>query len=148
MRDLVLDVGVLMSASGLGALEYHDHSMELAQKIEAGINWFLALDKRGRIEYQYREKMKPGDFGLELLIRLASKNKLVFVPVKHIPKGASVDLRDKAHFDSEDFKYVQTAYYTHCKILVSHDPHYSDAVCRILRKIEVKVHSAQTAAAV
>src|SRR2546425_9836789 len=71
MKDLVVDVGVLMSASGLGAPEYHDPSFELATKIEACTNLFLAMDGRRRIEYQYQEKMRPGTFGRELLIRLA-----------------------------------------------------------------------------
>ena len=141
MKDLVVDVGVLMSASGLGAPEYHDPSFELATKIEACTNLFLAMDGRRRIEYQYQEKMRPGTFGRELLIRLATNNKLVIVPVKPVPKATRVALME-AHFDPEDFKYVQTAFHTSCKVLVSHDTDYSAAVCSTLRKIDVRIRSA------
>ena len=62
IRDLTVDVGVLMSASGLGANEHHDASLALANRIVLEDAWGLALDSRGRIRYQYEQKLGPDSF--------------------------------------------------------------------------------------
>ena len=61
--DLTLDVGVLMSASGLGALHYRDSSLRLTKKMLAKPRYLLALDKQGTIRTQYNRKIKPDRFG-------------------------------------------------------------------------------------
>ncbi len=48
----------------------------------------------------------------------------------------------EAHFDKEDFKYADTAASTQCKKLVSHDPDYSPAVRKVLKRVDVSILSA------
>jgi hypothetical protein len=141
-KDLTVDVGVLMAASGLGAYEFHDESLKLAQRIESDSALRLALDKKGRVEYQYRTMMKSGTFGHSWLAMLASRNKIVIVTLKKLNRGITTALQE-AHFDPEDYKYVETASSTACGFLVSHDPDYSPNVRKILRRAVVSVFSAR-----
>jgi hypothetical protein len=141
-KDLTIDVGVLMSASGLGDDRNHDHSLALAKKVEASPNFVLALDARKRIEQQYRDKMRQGTFGQAWLMRLFLKEKINYIPWGALPKGARVAL-EQAHFDREDYKYVETAARAKCGVIVSHDPDYSPRVQGILGQIDVFVCSAE-----
>lgn len=141
--DLTVDVGVVMSGSALGDLQNSPSSLELMKAIESRPNWMLALDRRGRIRHQYEQKVKRG-FGQDWLRRLATRNRIVFVPWQRLNRGIVTKLKEE-HFDKEDFKYVETAAATDCKTLVSHDDDYSPAVRKTIRRIPVHVVSADEA---
>ncbi len=138
--DLTVDVGILMSGSGLGDLAHQVWSLALMKGIESKPDWLLALDKRGRIRYQYEERVKQG-FGRDWLRRLATRGRIVLIPWQRLNRGVVTALKE-AHFDKEDFKYVETAAVTVCKVLVSHDPDYTDGVRSVLKRIPVHVAAA------
>ena len=143
--DLTVDVGVVMSASGLGAAGHREASLGLLKAIESRAQWLLALDSRGRIRYQYEEKVKQG-FGEAWLRRLASTNRIAFVTCRKLDRGTVTRLKED-HFDPEDFKYVHTAASTQCKKLISHDPDYSHQVRKTLKRVDVEVLTAEEAIA-
>lgn len=143
--DLTVDVGVVMSGSGLGAPEHRQSSLDLMKAVESETAFLLALDSKGRIRHQYNLMVKRG-FGYYWLQRLAAKGSITVVKWKRLNRGAVVALVER-HFDPEDMKYVETAAGTSCKILVSHDPDYSPSVRKVLRKsLGVKVLHAKEAA--
>jgi hypothetical protein len=144
-RDLTIDVGVLMAASGVGAYEHHDSSLKLANRILTEDSWCLAVDSKGRIQYQYEEKLGSQTFARKWLSQLASADKIIPVPSKAMSRGIRTALKEK-HFDPEDYKYAENAANSSCKELVSHDPDYSPPVRKILKKVGVKVMSAHSAA--
>jgi len=129
-----------MSGSTLGALEHSEASLNLLKAIEARSGWALAMDTKGRIRHQYEEKIKHG-FGKDWLRRLATTNRILFIKCQNVDKGTRTALKE-AHFDTEDFKYVDTAASTSSKKLVSHDPDYSPKVRKALKRISVSVLSA------
>jgi hypothetical protein len=126
-----------MSGSELGDLAHFTSSLELMRAIESRPGWQLALDDRGRIRHQYEEQVKRG-FGRDWLRRLATIGRVSFVPWRRLDRGILTALQE-AHFDREDFKYVETSAATECRVLVSHDPDYSAAVHKVLKRIPVNV---------
>lgn len=132
-----------MSGSELGDLTHTSSSLELMRAIESRPAWLLALDDRGRIRYQYEEKVKHG-FGRDWLRRLATRGRITLVAWQRLSRGVVTALKE-AHFDREDFKYVETATGTSSNVLVSHDPDYSAAVLDVLRRIPVQVMPASKA---
>ena len=144
--DLTVDVGVVMAGSGLGDLVHATSSLELMKAIESRPNWALAFDSRNRIKHQYEEMIKQG-FGRDWLRRLATRGRIIIVPWERLNRGIQTALKEE-HFDPEDRKYVETAAKTETKVLVSHDPDYSNSVRRIIRRIHVYVASASEALAI
>lgn len=146
MFDLTVDVGVLMIAFRVSDLgDTGNACSRLAHKVNSAPRYSLAWDKGGLIKYQYNEKLKNNTGYMYWLKQLASKDKIKTVTRIHVNRGTVTRLNE-AHFNSrgEDFKYVQTAAATKCKILVSRDPDYSRGVRRILRrKLSVVVRQAQ-----
>ena len=72
MNDLTVDVGVLMSGSGLGAYEHYEYSNQLMQlMMDSGI--YLVVDKEGMIRAQYAQKMQPPTFGQQWVRQMASR---------------------------------------------------------------------------
>src|SRR5436853_3973790 len=96
-RHLVVDVGVLMAASKLGACEFYEISLRFATHIGECPSCFLAIDERGRIRQQYEDKMRAGTLGQALVARLATIGRLILVPVRPIPRGVRVELQE-THF--------------------------------------------------
>ncbi len=143
MIDLTLDVCILISGSGLGGdnNKYKNSCHDILVGLIGNPELYLAIDKRGKIEYQYRDKLKQGTLGHHFLAQMASMNKIVFIPWQNLDNGTRTQLKE-AHFDPEDYKYVQNASGTKCKILSSHDnSDYSPKVCSIIKKrlgVEVK----------
>ena len=77
MIDLTIDVGILMTGSGIGNPE-NSESCHLLMRQTLDISaWYLALDERGRIRHQYETKMKEGTFGYHWLLEMASRNKII-----------------------------------------------------------------------
>jgi len=146
VTDLTVDVGVLMSGSGLGDRSNYAASARLMNDMVQLIPAVLVIDNRGIIRAQYAEKMVQGTLGHQWVQRMASMGKIVLVSWGRFNKGARTKLKE-AHFDPEDFKYVRTACETQSKRLVSHDTHdYSDHVCQILRRrLNVRVCGAAEA---
>ena len=97
------------------------------------------MDKRGRIQAQYQQRVKHG-FGQAWMRRLAGSS----CAMDELPPGVSNALKE-AHFDTEDLKYAETAAGTECNILVSHDRDYSPAVRKILKRLPVHIGSAEEA---
>jgi hypothetical protein len=141
LLDLTIDVGVVMSGSGLGDPKHSADSLELLKAVESEKGWHLALDERGRILHQYQEKVKQG-FGRDWIRRLASSGKIIHVPWQRMNRGIRTALIE-VHFDPEDYKYAETASHTGCKVLVAHDDDYSIKVRRVLRRVSVDVISAR-----
>ena len=145
MKDITVDIGVLMSASRMGDPPHHDSTLRLTEKMKEVSDAGLALDARGKIEQQYGEKLGGQSYGAIWVKEMATKGKVVRVEWGRFNRGVKTAL-EEAHFDWEDFKYVQTAASTSCKWLVSHDPDYSPTVRQILRKrLEVSVVDAASA---
>lgn len=145
--DLTVDIGVLMIAFGASNLRDTGNACSrLARKLNSLPHYLLAWDDGGLIKNQYEEKLKNNTGYMYWLAQLAKKNKIKPVTRIHVNRGTVAELV-QLHFDSsrrEDFKYVQTAGATECKILVSRDPDYSRGVRRILRKnLSVVVRQAQ-----
>jgi hypothetical protein len=143
--DLTVDVGVVMAGSSLGDPAHFQSSLDLLKAIESREGWSLALDSKGRIRYQYEEKVKQG-FGQAWLRRLASTGRISMIKWQKLNKGIVTGLKEE-HFDTEDFKYVETAAATSCRKLVSHDPDYSTAIRAILRRINLSIIAAADACA-
>jgi hypothetical protein len=61
------------------------------------------------------------------------KDKILKIPWQRIDRGTRTQLKE-VHFDTEDWKYVETAAATEARRLVSHDPDYSRPVRRILNR--------------
>lgn len=142
--DLTIDICVLMSGSRIGNIHYFQSSFDLMKKMESDNKFKLALDQRKKIYNQYLKKLKEGTYGHQWLILMASKKKIRIIPWKYIQRGIKGEL-ERARFPigTEDFNYVVTAAGTICKFLVSHDPHYSNKACRILRrKLGIRVKEA------
>ena len=141
--DLTIDICVLMSGSGTGNKKYRQTSLALLEKMKGRKYFSLALDNRRKILNQYWEKLK-GTYG-EIWIRdMIVKGKINIVPWRNINRSIIVALQE-VHFPvgTEDFNYVVTASGTNCKCLVSHDRHYSNRACRVLRrKLEIRVKTA------
>jgi len=143
MKDLTIDVGILMTGSGIGNPDNSQSCNLLMKKTMATLNWCLALDKGGKIENQYGTKLGQGTFGHHWLLQMASRDKIKYVTWRSIDRGTITQLKE-AHFDKEDFKYVRTAEATVCKIIVSHDPDYSNRIRRILRRrLDVVVNDSE-----
>jgi len=103
------------------------------KKVRDSVNYKIAVDHKKRIRYQYDQKLKEGTFGHHWIMELASRNKITTVESLHLDRGVRSALKE-AHFDKEDYKYVETSAATECKILVSHDPDYSSNIRQILKK--------------
>jgi hypothetical protein len=144
MKDFTIDVGVLIDGSGRGSvLEYREPSHKLMKKVRDDDEYRIVVDKKGRIKYQYEQKLKQGTFGHHWLQNLASRGKIIILKSMRLGRGVLTRLKE-IHFDTEDYKYVETAAATRCKILVSHDPDYSVRVQRVLRRdLDVVVFSAK-----
>ncbi len=133
MKDLTIDVNVLMGGSGTGNQQNYHSCYSLMQRTMNTLNWFLALDNGGIIRTQYENKLRHGTYGYYWLLEMAKRDKIRPVEWGDIDRGTRTQLKE-VHFDPEDFKYVRTAAVTVCKIIVSHDDDYSTKVRRILRR--------------
>ena len=139
-KQLTVDTGVLMSASGSGAPDHHDVSVELLERMLAVDECLAVVDTEGMITFQYETKMDAGQFGRQWFRRMSELGKVCEVKRLRLDRGVSVALRE-CHLDPEDMKYfVRTAASSASGLLVSHDPDYSAAVRRVLmRGLNVRV---------
>ncbi len=145
VKDLTVDVGVLMSGSKLGDPPNYRKSKLLMDVMMSIKDARLLMDDRGRINNQYSSKMVQGTVGHSWVRQMATKGKVVFVRWRRMDRGTTTKLKE-AHFDPEDVKYVRTAAESSSKKLVSHDPDYSPSVQRVLKKrMSVQVLDANAA---
>jgi len=141
--DLTIDICVLMSGSGIGNKNYRQTSLILMKIMKKRKNFSFAVDDRKKIFNQYWQKLK-GTYGESWIRNMIEKEKVKIIPWRHIDRSIKIELRGvRFPIGTEDFNYVVTASGTNCKFLVSHDPHYSNEACRILRrKLEIRVKTA------
>ncbi len=147
MKDLTVDVGILMTGSGLNDdHRYADSCQSLMKQMRDRVEAYLVLDMGERIRSQYERKMVHGTLGHEWVRQMAKADKISIVKLGQFNRGVRTALK-QAHFDPEDFKYVRTAAESCSKRLVSYDPDYSPKVRRILksRVVGVVVQSATEA---
>ncbi len=147
MRDLTVDVGILMTGSGLSDDDRSaDSCQSLMKQMRDRDEAYLVLDRGKLISSQYDRKMGHGTFGHEWVRQMAKADKISIVKLSEFNRGVRTALKE-AHFDQEDFKYVRTAAESHSKRLVSHDPDYSPKVRTILKRkvLAVVVQSAADA---
>lgn len=147
MRDLTVDVGILMTGSGLSDDgRYADCCLSLMKEMRDRDEAYLVLDSDQQISSQYDRKMGHGAFGQEWVRQMAKADKITFVKWKEFNRGARVALMEVS-FSKEDFRYVRTAAVSCSKRLVSHDPHYTRKVRKILKRkvVGVVVQSATEA---
>lgn len=146
MKQLTVDVNVLMIGSALGDRSHYESCRTLMVGMQENEQGRLVLDKGGIILEQYQRKMVQGTFGHEWVRQMASQGKTCYVAWGDIDKGTRTKLKE-AHFHKEDFKYVRTAAASVSKRLVAHDPDYSPAVRKILKgRLSVVVLEANGAA--
>ncbi len=139
MKDLTVDVGILMTGSGLSDDARHAASCRrLMTQMRDCAEASLVLDKGRTISNQYDEKMRHGTLGSEWVRVMAKAGKICIVKLGRFNRGVRTALKE-AHFDPEDFKYVRTAAETDSRRLVSHDPDYSPKVRKILKRKVVGV---------
>lgn len=139
--DLTLDVCILITGSGVSDCNtnaaYGKDCFDLMGRMIDVEEYRLALDKRGKIELQYRQKLSPQHFGHYFLKQMASKEKIVIVSWHALNRGIRVQLAGRGFTHSrEDYKFVVVASATCCKKLVSHEQHFFN-VQNILRRIPV-----------
>ena len=139
MAELTIDICILRSGSGIGNTKYYESSNSFMRRFLEIDTLYLALDERGRIRHQYDTQLKEGIFGHHWLSRMADRDRIAMIPWQRIDRGTRTALQE-AHFDPEDFKYVETSAATDTKTISTHDPDYTRRVCRILRRrLEVEV---------
>jgi len=138
MIDLIIDMCILLSGSGKGDPLYEIDCRKLMKEFLKKSELFLALDEKGKIKYQYDKNLKPGTYGEFWLKQMASQDKIRHIPWQRFAKGTKTALQE-AHFDTEDYKYVETAAFTECKTISTHDSDYSARIRKILKKIKIKV---------
>ena len=147
MKDLTVDVGILMTGSGLSDDNREAESCQsLMKQMRDRDEAYLVLDAGKLIRSQYERKMGNGTFGHAWVGQMAKAGKISLVKLGQFNRGARTALKE-AHFDEEDFKYVRTAAASASKRLVSHDPDYSEKVLKVLKRkvIGVVVQSAAEA---
>lgn len=142
MKDLTVDTGVLMSASGKSGGLYKRESLTLTKEMLATPDVHIVLDDKGTIEQEYRNKIKEQDYGRQWLKQMALKDRVRTVTCLRIPKGVRVEL-DEAHFDPSDLKFVNACSQSDSLSLVAHDDDYAPRVRLTLkRKLLISVLSA------
>ena len=139
MNDLTLDMCVLISGSGIGDMVFKESCVNLMKRMISGIDYYLALDNRGKILNQYLRNLKHGVFGYHFVQQMLSREKTVKIPWRALNRGIRVALEGRGFTrNNEDYKFVVVASGTDCKKLVTHEPHFYN-VESILRRIPVIV---------
>jgi len=143
--DLTVDICILRSGSQLGDPKYYEPSHQLMQEMEKKGQYALCLDSRGKISAQYLRHLKEGTWGHHWFQMMVSRGKYAIIQWTNLDRGTKTALKEE-HFDSgvgEDYKYVVTAAGSQSRVLVSHDPGYSQRVRKILRRrLSLNVNSA------
>lgn len=139
VNDLMLDMCVLVSGSGLSDNVYKKQCTDLMKKMINIENYFLALDDRGKVLNQYYTNLKHGVFGYHFIQQMLSREKTVKIPWQDLNQNVRVKLEEQGFTrNDEDYKFVVVASGTCCRKLVSHEPHFFN-VKRILKKIPVYI---------
>lgn len=145
MKDLTVDVGILMTGSGLSDDDREAESCQsLMKEMRDRDEAYLVLDEGKLISSQYERKMGPGTFGHAWVVQMAKADKISFVKLGEFNRRARAALKE-IHFSKEDFRYVRLSAASPSKRLVSHDPHYSKKVRKVLKRIDVVVQGAAEA---
>jgi hypothetical protein len=145
MHDFTIDMNVLMSGSGHGAVEHERDSRHFMKVMEGCEVALVVIDDGGFINHQY-DRLR--DYGQWWFRRMTDLDKVVRVRRASIDRETRTRLSE-AHFDREDYRYyVRTAAASANKRLVTHDRDYSARVRRILsERLGVRVTDAGSALA-
>ena len=140
--DLVIDTTVLVDASGQGQQEYARSSYELLRFLADRSDWRLCFDRKGKIENEYRNRIS-GQMYAQKWLKVCQPRRFVPDPVR-LPKGTRVQL-EEAHFDWKDLPFVETAWSTATRVIVTREfKSYTPDVIRILRReLRVRVVTAE-----
>jgi hypothetical protein len=144
----VVDVGVLMSASRLGASQHYTASKEAILGLMR-CRIALCIDTEGKIEHQYRGMLGGTSFGGIWARQMATGGLLVRVKRRHLSSKA-IEMLSKARFvrtDEDYVNYVRTVAACNNAVLITNDPDYSKRVRAILRSEGIDVLTAREAAA-
>lgn len=147
-QDLVLDVCVLISASGKPDVSYGEESLWLLEQMEIRAGFELVLDKGGKIEAEYLRKLAGDAFGLMWFRTMLGTGKFRFISYPKWPRHKHV-LLEEVRFHRADVMWVRAASVTCCKKLVTHDGgiHKNVKAKRVLKKkLGVTVHYPRCAA--
>jgi hypothetical protein len=108
-------------------------------RMMSGDGYFLALDKRTKIQTQYNERLNSQTFGNYFVRQMASMGKTTLIEWVQVNKGVRVKLQQCGFTrDCEDYKFIVVASSSCCKKLITHEPHFF-GVGRILNSIGVAV---------
>ena len=130
--DLVIDTVVLVDASGEGVPDFAGESYRLLQHLQGWEPWRLCFDEKGKIKRQYDNRISGQMFAQKWL--MASQSRWFTPPCARIPRGTRVELCE-AHFDWGDHPFVETAYSTATKTIVTREfKSYTPVVITILRR--------------
>jgi hypothetical protein len=146
MRHLVIDVQVLMIASGVSDPPDDGTGLELLKAVRDVKEGRLVWDDGGKIKSQYEQKLGEQTFARLWIEELVLSEKVVEVARRKLTKKESLSIRETGLIGEDLNFYVRTTANSPDGRLVSHDKHYDNATCRALKKqLGIKVHSAKTA---
>jgi hypothetical protein len=134
LRHIVIDVQVVMIASGLSDPPDDGSARELLNSLKNCTEGRLVWDAGGAIKTQYESKLRPQTFGREWLQELLLNNKIVSVQRCKLTKRQKLALRDTGLVGEDLNYYVRTAASSPDRTLVSHDSDYDDSSRKALRK--------------
>jgi hypothetical protein len=140
--DLVIDTTTLVDASGQGMDEHAKSSFDLLQKLNGMEGWRLCLDSKRKIEREYDLRISDQMFARKWMQRHGERR--FWPPDCRLPKGVRVKLKE-IHFDWDDLPFVETAFASETKYLVTREFNsYTLKVRQTLwRDLKVRVYTAQ-----
>lgn len=127
LNDLVLDTNVLVNAGDPKSDKFNDSNSFLISLLQNGT--ILCVDKgfnmsettnSSLIFREYRDKLRFGSIGLNLIGKLNSSHRIVGLEKKPKDTGAKNLIEQKIR-KKRDRVFVGVAYHSVDKILVSHD---------------------------
>jgi hypothetical protein len=135
MTDIVVDVQILMFASGKRGVDQYKNAVMLLRTVQSN-SVALVVDDEGLIISQYKRKTGPGSVGMEFVRSQASRGRLKAVARSRISNAIKHRLRNSGfNCTGEDFNYyVRTTAASVDKVLVSEDADYSAPVCNVLSR--------------
>ena len=127
MLDLTVDVQVVIFGLGIDKSKHSTDSLNLLKKTVYDAEFFVVLDRKGKIKRQYEERIGGQDQWW--FRQLVSMNKIIIVQtisLKRLHRKIFVKVKEKSFIAKrgEDLKYVETAAKSKSNFLVTYDPHF------------------------
>lgn len=148
MRHLVIDVQILMIASGLSNPPDDGAAIRLLKAMDELDTSRVVWDSGGAIRAQYESKLRPETFGKDWLVRMLLRDKIVPVARDALPKRARIDIEDTGLVGEDLHYYVRTTAKSPDRKLVSQDSDYDVSTRAVLRKsLDIRVLDSREGAA-